>query len=284
MFPNLQLDEPKGGDKVSATTIRNLVKSVKSLQPTVGWGMRISKTPMGVMYELDKSVIQRVSKTKMPFDASLKEQTQDSANIVVTILSGNLYYGVGSFWCEVERDGMTGDGWNVSVSLSDGVTIGIVTEYESSETNLAAPENFHVDVIPSNMTGNDSGAWVDAQGLHYYPLVRFVDGTAGYEGPYIFSVNASVDGAIKTFYAVQSHHGDVFFEFNDSTPFVARISSGSGGRYSISVQDGSGQWVNYGYVDIVELSGAATFPSGSRIICQPIYTIAYGSGSTSSSS
>lgn len=280
MFPNLQLDEPKGGDRISATTIRNLVKSVKSLQPTVGWGMMISKTPQGVMYQLDKSVIQRVSKVKMPFDGSLDEQTGDSSTIVVRVLKGSLYYGLGTTYGEVTPTQLQDDYWRVGVTLAEGVMIGIVCDYSDNAVG-EGPESFHVDIIPSIGSQNYEN-WVDEVGLHYYPLIRFVDGTAGYEGPYIFSVNASVGGETKTFYAVQSHHGDVFFDFNVDLPFVAEILSGNNGRYSINVVDASG--TASGYINVVELATAATFPSGSRVIGHPIYANVLASGDAPSSS
>lgn len=287
MFPDYKLPDPRAGQPVSAHEIANLSKAVKALQPSVGWGMRISKTSQGVMYALDKSVVQKAVKSKMPFDASMSEHEAGSGSGVVRILAGKLWYGLGGAMAEVEPSGMDGDGWDVSVdTLENGLTIGIVCDPGTTGPE-GFPVSFTVGVIPSNPSPEEGGAstgWVDVEGMHYFPLVRFVEIQEGgsYTGPYAFTVTApsSAEGATgnSTYYAVQSHHGDVLYDFGSGAAFIAEITNGGPGTvHSYIAVDGSEVT---GELLVVELAETSTLPQGSRVIAHTISVHSLPAGTT----
>lgn len=277
------LSAPQSGERILSWA-QQATKEINSNIVHNGIGIKVTRGPNGTnISTTGGSIPPSVPRTKMPFDALFQDQTDKSRAIVVRVLTGNLYYGLGNYWSEIPQTGLIGDYWDVSVSVADGLTLGIICEYSSSASG-EGPIGFHVGIIPSLEEASSSGyqdAWVDNEGLHYYPLVRFVDGTNGYDGPYVFSVTVEDGQTEEKFYAVQCHHGDVFFDFNDAQPFVAEIVSGSNGRYSINVVGGTG--VGSNWIDVVEIATAATFPSGSRVIAHPIYMTSLASGSTQSS-
>ena len=275
---------PQSGNNI-LTWARQATKEINSNIIQNGIGVKVNRTLNGTNLVVQPGDKSKPSNARlfMPFDALLHYQTEKSSAIVVRVLTGNLYYGLGNYWSEIPQANLTGDYWDVSVSVADGLTLGIICDYSSSSSG-EGPESFHVGIIPSLEEASSSGyqdAWVDNEGLHYYPLVRFVDGTNGYDGPYVFSVTVEDGQTEKKFYAVQCYHGDVFFDFNGAQPFVAEIVSGENGRYSINVVGGTG--VGSGWIDVVEIATAATFPSGSRVIAHPIFVTSLASGSTQSS-
>ena len=278
MFPDYKLPDPRAGQPVSAHEIANLSKAVKALQPSVGWGMRIAKTSQGVMYALDKSVVQKAVKSKMPFDCSLLEQTGDSSAITVKVLPGKFFYGFGGELADIPATRLQGDGcWHVGVTVGNGATIGIVAgeaEYEG------LPENFWVSTIPSSPSKAESGAtkaWVDINGLNYYPILRFVKEADGgsYEGPVAFTVKTA-DG---TYAAVQSHHGDVLYSFSGGEAFVGEVvSGGSGTEYGVKIITDPD--IEGGTLYVVELNGESTIPVGSRVIGHKVSCVSLPSGNT----
>ena len=275
MQPDFHLTEPKPGDKITALRETNMVKAVKALQPSVGFGMMISRNNNGVMYSVKKGEVTGVaSRTKMPFDCQLILQEPDTTSIQVHVLKGRLYYGAGNSLVEVQpTDVVADDYWDLSVTVSDGLMLGVVCSYdEYSETSI--PETFTVGSIPPD------AALLTEIGLRYYPLVRFIKlgPEEEYGGPSIFSFQVPVEDSETderdTYYAIQCHHGDIVFDHNDYSPWVG-VVNGTGGNGSYYV---SGKTVN-----VVEIAGSTTIPDGSRILVHRIMCESLAAGQTSTS-
>lgn len=273
------LTYPKNGDNVLKWA-REATREINSNHIQNGIGVKVTRTPNGTnLIVKSENATTSGSISKMPFDGSLSEHTGDSSSAVIKVLKGSLFYVLAGEVAEVPHANLTDDYWNVSVTLYDGLTIGIVCDY-SSNAGGTGPVSFHVDVIPNASTTDT--AWTGPNGLLYYPLIRFVDGTTGYDGPSIFSVSYSSGGTSTTLYAVQCHHGDVVYYHNNDYPYVARITaSGDGGRYSVSPVSETASSSSYVYV--VEIAGTATIPVNSRVVAHTVYSEILGSGSTSSS-
>jgi hypothetical protein len=135
---------------------------------------------------------------------------------------------------------------------------------------------------------------MDANGLHCFPLVRFkkVGPEHDYDGPYIFSIRVTSDDdgtsgteeeqKYDTYYAIQSHHGDVLFDNNDCAAWVGEVRSGGNGTFSVGAADSSGTDANV--IHVVEIAGCATLPYGSRVIVHRITTESLASGNMQSGS
>lgn len=277
------LSAPQSGERILSWA-QQATKEINSNIVHNGIGIKVTRGPNGTNISTTGGTISpSVPRTKMPFDASLKERTGDSASIVLRVLIGDLFYGLGHSWTKVEQSNLNGDYWDVSLTVANETYVGIICEYDD-EDGGTPPTSFYVGEIPAPEGGSESSeTWVDSKGLCYYPLVKFVQGGDDYKGPYIFSVTVTEDNEEKTFYAIQSHHGDVFFGLGRGDYFIGEVRSGSHGRYAVNIVDGSGEGSSGEtvWIDIVELANAATFPTGSRIIGHPIYSIMYGSGSIS---
>jgi hypothetical protein len=279
------LQSPKSGDNI-LTWAKNATKEINSNTIHNGIGIKVLRTPQGTNISVQPSAKGKGSSpsTRMPFDCSLIEQTEDSLACEVHILKGSLFYGSGHSLVEIQPTGVVAnDYWDLSITVSEDLMLGIACTYDS-ESESTFPESFTVTSIPLDAD------LMTAQGLQYYPLVRFIKigPNQEYGGPFIFSIQvpsegSGSEGAKDTYYAIQCYHGDLVFDNNDYSPWVGEVASGSNGSYLVHGVDGSGQYVN-GTVNIVEIAGCATLPYGSRIIVHRIMTESLAAGSMSSGS
>ena len=278
------LKSPKSGDNVLAWA-KDATKEINSNIVHNGIGIKVLRTPQGTNISVQPSVKGKGSSpsTRMPFDCSLIEQTEDSTAIEVHILKGSLFYGSGNDLVEIQPMGViANDYWDLSLSVTDGLMVGVVCSYDSY-SDVSIPEYFTVGTIP------DGAELMNAQGLQYYPLVKFIKigPQQEYGGPFIFSfqvpVAQSQTGEKDTYYAIQCYHGDIVFDNNDYSPWVGEVGNGSNGSFIVYGVDGSGQSVS-GTVNVVELAGCATLPYGSRIIVHRIMVENLPAGQTQSGS
>lgn len=280
------LQSPKSGDNILAWA-KNATKEINSNTIHNGIGIKVLRTPQGTNISVQPSAKGKGSSpsTRMPFDCSLIEQTEDSLACEVHILKGSLFYGSGHSLVEIQPTGVVAnDYWDLSITVSEDLMLGIACTYDS-ESESTFPESFTVTSIPLDAD------LMTAQGLQYYPLVRFIKigPNQEYGGPFIFSIQVPVEGsgseegAKDTYYAIQCYHGDLVFDNNDYSPWVGEVMSGSNGSYIVYGRDSSGESVR-GSVNIVELAGCATIPYGSRIIVHRIMTESLAAGSMSSGS
>lgn len=280
------LQSPKSGDNILAWA-KNATKEINSNTIHNGIGIKVLRTPQGTNISVQPSAKGKGSSPVhfMPFDCTLVEQTEDSLACEVHILKGRLFYGSSNSLVEIQSTGVVADDyWDLNISVSDGLMLGVVCSYDSYSSS-SLPETFSVGEIP------DDADLMTAQGLQYYPLVKFIKigPNQEYGGPSIFSIQVPVEGSgtqsgdKDTYYAIQCYHGDIVFDNNDYSPWIGEVGTGSNGSYPVHGVDGSGQSAN-GTVNIVEIAGCATLPYGSRIIVHRIMTESLDAGSTSSSS
>lgn len=275
---------PKEGQNILRWA-KEATKEINSNHIQNGIGVKVTRTTNGtnlIVHPGDKS---KPSKgIKMPFDCQLIEHEADSLAIEVHVLCGKLFYAVENGMVEIPPENLIGeDFWDLGLTLADNLTIGISCNYDP-EAETIVPDSFTVSEIPSD----PSEEWLTANGLHCYPLVRFtkVGPNQEYEGPFIFSIQVPHDGEgggseseepeFDTYYAIQSHHGDVLFDNNDCAAWIGEVRSGSNGTFAVSTVDSSGTHADT--IHAVELAGSSTFPYGSRVIVHRITTESLASG------
>ena len=275
------LQSPKSGDNILAWA-KNATKEINSNTIHNGIGIKVLRTPQGTNISVQPSAKGKGSSPIhwMPFDCSLQEQEEDSLSCQVHILKGSLFYGAGNSLVEVQPTDLVGDDyWDLSISVADGLMLGVVCSYDDY-SDVSVPESFTVDSIP------DDADLMTAQGLQYYPLVRFIKigPNQEYGGPSIFSIQVTSEETgpngeeLKdTYYAIQCYHGDIVFDNNDYSPWVGQIASGGNGSFAVTPVDGSSQ--NTRNIDVVEIAGCATLPYGSRVIVHRILVESLDAGS-----
>ena len=278
------LSTPREGQNILRWA-KEATREINSNHIQNGLGIKVTRTPNGTNLIVAENKSKLQGKTTMPFDCMLVEQTEKSSAVEVHILNGNLYYGTGNGLVKIQQTGLVGvDYWDLSISVTDGLTLGIVCNYDSESEDTSVPDSFSVGEIPPtpDSSGIDYGSgtkWMDAQGLHYYPLVKFVKFTAGqtYDGPYAFSIGVTGEGEEPDiYYAVQCYHGDIVFDNNDYSPWIGEVQSGGHGTYAVRNVDGSGQ--NADVIHVVEQAECTTLPYGSRVIVHRIMTESLSSG------
>lgn len=279
------LQSPKSGDNI-LTWAKNATKEINSNIIHNGIGIKVLRTPQGTNISVQPSAKGKGSSPVhwMPFDCSLQEQTEDSLACEVHILKGSLFYGSGHNLVEIQPTGVVAnDYWDLNITVSEDLMLGIACSYDS-ESESTFPESFTVAPIPLDAD------LMTAQGLQYYPLVRFIKigPNQEYGGPSIFSIQVPVEGsgsegAKDTYYAIQCYHGDLVFDNNDYSPWVGEVMSGSNGSYIVYGTDSAGESIRSS-VNIVELAGCATIPYGSRIVVHRIMAESLAAGSMSSGS
>ena len=267
---------------------KEATKEINSNRIQNGLGVLVTRTPNGTNLVVHPGKGGKgAAATSMPFDCQLVEHEADSLAFEVHVLCGKLFYAIENGVVEVPPEDLIGEGyWDLNLTLADNLTIGIQCTYDSeSETQI--PESFTVGEIPYDPYNAQDG-WLDANGLHCFPLVRFIKigPEQEYNGPYIFSIRVPSDdegssGAeeeqkFDTYYAIQSHHGDVYFDNNDCAAWIGEVRNGSNGSYYVVTVDGSG--TESSVIHAVELAGSSTFPYGSRVIVHRIMTESLASG------
>ena len=281
------LQVPNNGENI-LNWARHATREINSNIIHNGIGVKVTRSPQGtnLIVEPRGKGGGGTSISRMPFDCHLVEQAEDSLACEVHILKGSLFYGSGHSLVEIQPTGVVAnDYWDLSISVSEDLMLGIACSYDS-ESESTFPESFTVAPIPLDAD------LMTAQGLQYYPLVRFIKigPNQEYNGPYIWSIQVTSEETgpegeeLKdTYYAIQCYHGDLVFDNNDYSPWVGEVMSGSNGSYIVYGTDSAGESVR-GSVNIVELAGCATIPYGSRIIVHRIMTESLAAGSMSSGS
>ena len=283
------LAAPQSGERILSWA-QQATKEINSNIVHNGIGIKVTRGPNGTNISTTGNNI-RPSVTKrqtMPFDCQLIEHEDDSLAIEVHVLCGKLFYAIENGVVEIPPEDLIGeDYWDLNLTLADNLTIGIQCTYDSeSETQI--PESFTVGEIPYDPYNAQDG-WLDADGIHCFPLVRFikVGSEQEYNGPYIFSIKVPSEDEgssgteeeeqkFDTYYAIQSHHGDVYFDNNDCAAWIGEVRNGSNGSFYVVTVDGSG--TNSTMIHAVELAGSCTFPYGSRVIVHRIMTESLASG------
>ena len=283
------LQVPNNGDN-SLNWARQATKEINSNIIHNGIGVRVLRSPQGTNISLTsvKKTTSAIDGSTMPFDCTLVEHEEGSLSAEVHVLCGKLFYAIENGVVEIPPEDLIGeDYWDLNLTLADNLAIGIQCTYDSeSETQI--PESFTVGEIPYDPYNAQDG-WLDADGIHYFPLVRFikVGSEQEYNGPYIFSIKVPSEDEgssgteeeeqkFDTYYAIQSHHGDVYFDNNDCAAWIGEVRNGSNGSFYVVTVDGSG--TNSTTIHAVELAGSCTFPYGSRVIVHRIMTESLASG------
>lgn len=290
MNPLINLPEPNPGNKIKASDIRNLSKAVKALQPSVGFGIRISRNNNGTIYSLDKNIIDN-KVMYQPFDVIMKQLS--GSTLTLTFKAGKLFYVLNNSVLQIPNED---DGDEIEVIVPgidnrDDVWIGIKIKF-GTEGEEDIPESFSLGVLqkPDEST---SEPWVDFDGTKCYPLVNIVmrkDGVP-YSGPYVamFSI-AGIDEGTGTesderHYIIQSHHGNVWIvNGSEGEAFVADLTTnGSMGGFRASIVDGLGNSSGEITVHVTELALTASLPTGARCIAHkiPVKSAAAGDNPTS---
>lgn len=266
---------------------KEATREINSNRIQNGLGVLVTRTPNGTNLVVHPGKGGKgATATSMPFDCQLVEHEADSLAFTVHVLCGKLFYAIANGVMEIPPADLIGeDYWNLDLTLTDNLTIGIQCNYDEEDDETNIPESFTVSEIPYDPYDTQDG-WLDANGLHYFPLVRFIKfgPEQEYEGPYIFSIQVPHDGEgqgteeqeFDTYYAIQSHHGDVYFDNNDCAAWIGEVRSGSNGTFAVSIADSSG--TDADTIHAVELAGSCTFPYGSRVIVHRILTESLASG------
>lgn len=292
MNPDFKIKEPSVGDRITAKQTADMVKAIKALQPSVGFGLKISRNNLGTIYSLDESIIQKNTNKPMPFDATYMLSAEGSeTGSAFRIQKGNLYitYDHHTALINPEEERQVYDypyefdtenegKWALCLSCKyeDG------GEYDTVNTVLPINWGFNVIEISQGLS-----ALTEIARLKYYPIAIIESHLTETlpddwsQGP----VKQTWVKQEKSFRMTQVHHGDAWWEDTSGRQaVVAEIQqSGIGQHGSMYGQiiDDTGQYPEQGInIDAVELAGGTYYPSGARVIAHPIRVKILGGGFT----
>ena len=293
MQPDYHINAPKVGEKITAAWGGNVVKSINALQPSVGYGMRISRNDNGVLYELDQTTSKVKGGFDMPFDVSIDRYDDTTHKLYLVVYHGDVYYNLGASTTkipdaiqnskeifEVDYDFETDD--------SADVILGIQFNYASDGGDGSyAPQDWQFAILPDINSEN----YADLIGVKYFPIFELRTHNrpedpeeAAHFDEKAYPIKFSFEAGDNHVIGIQLYHGDIWLSYSDGACYIAEVDQQSQiGEFDATILDFGDDTASYQTVrvNVTELAFTESLPTDSRVLVHPVYVTAYDSGEVS---